>query len=179
MKVWGYTRPLFVADDPSTDVDDLHELGAEHVLVEHGHRSIEEHSRLLDLMQRGDHLVVTSLERLAPRMIDLVHALIALNNHGVVLRCQDLPDLDTSSDSAVELLDALSGYASRVVSHTTKDGLRAASKPVGRPPRLDAAGIAMVHELRNVGRSVPHIARILQVSNTTVYRALGEDSPTR
>jgi DNA invertase Pin-like site-specific DNA recombinase len=179
MKVWGYTRPLFVADDPSTDVDELHELGVDNVVVENGHRSIEERSRLLYLTQRGDHLVVTSLERLAPRLVDLVHALIAFNDRGVVLRSEDLPDLDTSSGPAVELLGTLSGYASRIVSHTTRDGLRAASKPVGRPPRLDAAGIAMVHELRNVGRSVPHIARVLQVSNTTVYRALGEDSSTR
>ena len=166
MKVWGYTRPLFAADDV-LDVDELHELGVEHVIVENGNRSIEERSRLLDLMHRGDHLVVTSLERLAPRMVDLVHALIALNDRRVVLRCEDLPDLDTSSEPAVDLLAALSGYATRVVSHTTKDGLRAASKPVGRPPRHDAAGIAIVHQQRQRGGAVTHNPPGRPVSNTT------------
>lgn len=45
-------------------------------------------------------------------------------------------------------------------------------KKTGRPPALDATGVAMVLELRRLGRSTPHLAPVMQVGTTTVPRVV-------
>jgi hypothetical protein len=48
----------------------------------------------------------------------------------------------------------------------------ASGRPIGRPPRLDPAGLARVRELAAQGRSVRSIAMAVGVPRPTVQRAL-------
>lgn len=149
MKAWGYTRPLFAEDDAAADVARLRERGVDDVTVENTHKARDERSRLLEQLQPGDHLVVTSLERLSSTLEDLIIVLNALIERSVVLRCID---------------SRAKRYAAK---SRPRNGRRA-----GRPRLLDETGIAMVLELHRAGRSIPHIARVFQLSQTTVHRVV-------
>ncbi len=173
MKVRGYTRPLFAADDTAADVAELHELGVSKVVVESGYRTVAQRSRMIASLQPGDALVVTSLERLDPRLDGLIRTLLVLSDRGVALRCAALPDLDAGSESVTDMLRALADYARRTTSRATRAGMKAGKKP-GRPPALDESGVEMVRELRRLDRSIPHIARVLGVSQTTVHRIVSD-----
>lgn len=61
----------------------------------------------------------------------------------------------------------------RVREHGSKSG-----KPIGRPPRLDAAAVARVRALHAEGRSTRSIAMALHVPRGTVKRALAGSKPS-
>ena len=172
MKVWGYTRPRYEEDETTTDLARLHELGIEHIVIEPTHKSREERRWLLEQLRPGDHLTVTALERLSPRVDDLIITMNALIERKIVFRCIDSPEVDLQrSTTTVQVVAALERFRQRVNQHAAKARPRPGRK-VGRPRVLDDTAIAMVVELRQAGRSVPHIARVLQLSQTTVHRVV-------
>ena len=74
-----------------------------------------------------------------------------------------------------EVVAAVEALRRRLVSVRTRAGMGAAAaagrKP-GRPTVMTADRVAMAVELRNLGRPVTHIARVLGVSANSVQRAL-------
>lgn len=53
----------------------------------------------------------------------------------------------------------------------------ATGKRLGRPTVMTPETVAIAVELRNLGRPVTHIARVLGVSTNSVHRALAKSSP--
>jgi DNA invertase Pin-like site-specific DNA recombinase len=171
MKVRGYTRPLFAAEDTDADVRLLRELGVVHITVETVHTTVGARSRLIRSLSRGDRLVVTSLERIDPRLDGVIRCLVEMGTRGVHLRCADMPHLDTTVGPASDTLAALADYTTRSSSRATQAALSIGRKP-GRPPALDELGVEMALELWRMNRSVDHIARVLGVSNGVVRRVI-------
>lgn len=162
---------MIAVEDTTADVAALQELGVSQIIVETGYRTVEQRSLLFDTLRPGDELVITSLERLDPRLDGVIRVLLLLNDRGVALRCAASPGLETGSEPVLELLRVLSDYTRHTSSQAVRAGMRAGKKP-GRPPVLDESGVQMVRELRRLGRSIPHIARVLGVGQTTVDRII-------
>lgn len=173
MTVRGYTRPLIEDDDASEDIAALQALGVDQVIIETTHRTFPARDGLLDELSTGDELVVTSLERLDRRLDDLITTLRRISEQGVALRCPDMAEVESSSDTAGALFTVLAAYSEHPLTRAAqKQRPTKTGRQGGRPPVLDATKIAMVLELRAAGRSIPHISRVLGISQTTVHRTI-------
>ena len=170
----GYTRPLVPGDDTSADVAALLDLGVDEVIVESTHLKAVERPRLFEQLRAGDDVVVTSLERLDGRMDGLIQAIVHIANVGAGLRCPEMTEVEASGDTAAAIFKVLTEYTARPLTNEARRQHPSVTmgKRRGRPPVLAPDQIAMVKELRAAGRTGPHIARVLGVSSTTVYRAL-------
>jgi putative DNA-invertase from lambdoid prophage Rac len=143
-----------------------------------------EFKRMMDDARRGmfDVLVIWALDRLGRDTIGNMLAVRDLDAIGVQLVSAKEVWLDTTGPTRTLLVAIFSWVAEQERdrrSERTKAGLarvRAhgsrSGKPIGRPPRLDAAGLARVRELAAQGRSVRSIAMAVGVPRPTVQRAL-------
>lgn len=173
MGIRGYTRPLTAADDVARDVDQLRQVGVEDVTVETARGSARARSELLASLCRGDHVVVTSLERLASGMSDLIHVLNSLCERGVMLRCLTTPEFDLSRPTTLEdVLAVLAEYSKRPETRAAQARAPRPHKTAGRPVALDMPGVLKVLHLRHLGRSVSEIAAELQLGDATIRRVL-------
>jgi DNA invertase Pin-like site-specific DNA recombinase len=66
-------------------------------------------------------------------------------------------------------------YEYSLISERTKAGVKAAKArgvKFGRKPKLDAEQLEHAREMLDQGKDRQHVARVLKVSRTTLYRAL-------
>ena len=139
-----------------------------------------EHRRMMAAAHAGafDVVLVWSLDRFGRSMTGNIADVLALDRLGVELVSAREPWLDTGGPVRHLLLAIFSWVAEqergRLIERTRAglDRARASGKRLGRPPRLDAQGLAACARLREEGRSVRAIAIALKVPATTVQRAL-------
>ena len=173
MTVRGYTRPLVEGDYMSGDVAALRALGVDEIVVESNHRRSDDRHRLAQELSAGDEVVVTSLERFAPRLDSVISGLAELQHRGVHVRCPELAGVELREDTAVAPYEVLMAYMEHpLAAKARQTSTRGeAGKRAGRRRVLDDQQIAKVLELRRAGRSIPSIARELGIAQTTAYRA--------
>lgn len=147
-----------------------------------------EFERMMDDARRGafDVLVIWSLDRFGRDTIGNMLAVRDLDRLGVQLVSAKEAWLDTTGPTRSLLVAIVSWVAEQERerrSERTKAGLdrvRAhgsrSGRPIGRPPRFDAAGLARVQALRASGRSVRSIAMAVGVPRSTVQRALRRET---
>jgi DNA invertase Pin-like site-specific DNA recombinase len=140
--------------------------------------------RMMADAKRGafDLVAVWSLDRFGRSMAGNVADALALNRAGVQLVSVREPWLDTGGPIRDLLLAIFSWVAEqerRRLSERTKAGLARvrqrgsrSGRPIGRPPRLDAATVAAAVRLAAEGRSGRQIAVALKIPRSTVRRAL-------
>jgi DNA invertase Pin-like site-specific DNA recombinase len=126
----------------------------------------------------GDTLVVVwKLDRLGRSLRDLMDVAEALRDRGVVLR--SLTEHIDTSTAAGKMLYAVLGAVARferdVLRERTILGIRAArvrGERLGRPPVLTPMRVREARLMLERGESPSHVARILRVARSTLYRAL-------
>jgi putative DNA-invertase from lambdoid prophage Rac len=143
--------------------------------------------RMMDDARRGafDVLVIWSLDRFGRDTIGNLLAVRDLDRLGVQIVSVKESWLDTTGPTRTLLVAIFSWVAEQERerrSERTRAGLARvrihgsmSGRPIGRPPRFDAAGVARVRELqrpRSAGRSVRSISMALRVPRATVQRAL-------
>lgn len=126
----------------------------------------------------GDVIVVVTLDRLARNMRDTLNLIHELTEQGIGLRSLEDPiPIDTSSNELMArmsvLLLALFAEMERVwnaerVAHARSK----AGKRPGRPRTLTPERVAAAARMHAAGDSIRSIASTLQVSKTTLARAL-------
>lgn len=188
-RVVGYTRAVASDQDLAADVAALTDSGADQVFTDNADADPRQRPGLaecLDALQPGDVLVVLSASHLSHAVTHFVTTVSGLGEQGVGFRSLSEPALciGVRVDPA-QVLAALEALRHRLVSVRTRAGMAsaaAAGKRPGRPTVMTPDRVAMALELRNLGRPVTHIARVLGVSANSVQRALaplprGTDSP--
>ena len=134
----------------------------------------EQLDTLLKLLDAGDQLVVTRLDRLARNSCDLQNIVREIGNKGASLRCLEQP-IDTSTSAGKLFLDMLGAFGEFETNNRRDrqaEGIAAAKvKGVykGRKPVIDPA---KVHALKTAGVGASDIARHLSISRQSVYRVL-------
>jgi len=123
--------------------------------------------RELVLKRRIDCVVVYKLDRLTRSVQDLGKLLEEFEAAEVSLHAV-AESLDTSSAAGrlvVNVMASVAQWEREVISERTKQALaykKALGVKLGSPPRVfDAAVVARVHELRDAGHSLEHIAGVL------------------
>ena len=160
-----------------------------------GVRSAELKAKFFEILDRGDQLVVTKLDRLGRSLEHLIDLAGQLQERGVDLVVLD-QNIDTSTAMGrmfFQILGSITEFERALMSERTLDGLaaaRARGRTGGQKPKLTArqAKIArdMYEETGPDGRrlhTVAHIAAEFGVTRPTIYRHLGnlstETPPSR
>lgn len=181
----GYTRELLPGAGIAADSEQFTVAGADRVFADDASTDAQTRSGLhecLESLEPGDTLLVTSAVMLAPTVAQFLALVSGLANRGVGFRSLTEPALSSGAPvDPTEVFAALEALKRRLSSLQTRAGMASAAsdgRRPGRPTVMTPERVAMAVELRNLGRPVTHIARVLGVSANAVQRALGAPSGT-
>jgi DNA invertase Pin-like site-specific DNA recombinase len=178
---YGYARVSTDDQKPALQLDALKRAGCEKVFRDDGLsgaiRNRPALLRCLKKLQRGDTLIVWKLDRLGRSLRDLITMLDDLKHRGVKFRSlTEHIDTDTATGRAMwQMIGVLAELERSLITERTRAGITAARKrgvKFGRKPKLDAEQLEHAHEMLDQGKDRQHVARVLKVSRTTLYRAL-------
>lgn len=176
----GYARVSTDAQTTALQRDALNAAGCEHIFEEKesgARRSRPQLDKALADLNRGDTLVVWKLDRPGRSLRDLLDVAEALRERGIALRSLT-EHIDTSTAAGKMLyavLGAVAQFERDVLRERTVAGIRAAQargERIGRPPALTPSQVREARAMLKRGDSPSHIARILRIGRSTLYRAL-------
>ncbi len=182
MAVIGYARTSRPDGDIGSQVAVLREAGAVRVFADvgesAGRKDRPEWVHLLDYVREGDVVVVVGVARLARSAAQLAGIITMFGREGVHLRSLAEPLLDTTGAAGKVVVDLAALFTvleSTAHTEATRAGLeeaRAEGRAGGRPTVITPDLLETARELRGQGHTYAHIARQLDVSKTTIRRAL-------
>jgi DNA invertase Pin-like site-specific DNA recombinase len=178
---FGYGRVSTLDQNLDSQKDALLTAGATKVFVEKitgTKASRPQLDLMLQMLRRGDTVLVTRIDRLGRSAKDLLNIISDFESRGVNLKVIE-QNIDTSSNEGRLFFTMVAAFAefehSMMVSRT-KDGLaaaRARGRVGGRKAKLSAAQIGKLikhYEARNI--SIQELANMFGISRPTVYRLL-------
>jgi DNA invertase Pin-like site-specific DNA recombinase len=130
----------------------------------------------LDILRKGDVLMVTRIDRLARSIGDLQDIVRAVKAKGASLKAIEQP-IDTSTAAGKCFLDMLGVFAefeTNLRRERQLEGIASAKARgvyKGRKPSIDAAKIK---QMKADGMGPSAIAKALKIGRASVYRALGD-----
>ncbi|PNG24533.1 recombinase family protein [Methylocella silvestris] len=180
MTKFGYARVSTTDQDTSIQLHALEAAGCEDVRQEKvSGTKLEgraELKRLMGFLRKGDELVVTRVDRLARSIGDLQDIVRELKAKGVTLKATEQP-IDTGTAAGKAFLDMLGVFAefeTNLRKERQLEGIskaKAEGKYNGRPASIDAEKVRE-HQAKGLGPS--EIAKAMNISRMSVYRALGK-----
>ena len=175
----GYARCSSATQSLDIQLDALTKAGCEKIFSEKvSGRSTTDREQLamaLDFVREGDTLVVTRLDRLARSVGDLHRIIERLTDKKVAFQCINQSGVDTDSSTGrlmLAILGAVACFESDIRAERQREGIEKAkseNRYKGRKPSVDTAKVT---ELHANGLGPSQIARKLNISRTSVYRAL-------
>lgn len=179
MKI-GYARVS--TDDQNSDLqrDALKAAGCERIFTDKAtgsHVKRPELAKCLKALGTGDTLAVWKLDRLGRSLHDLIGLLDDLKARGVAfLSLTEAIDTTTATGRAMwQMVGILAELERSLIQERTKAGRAAAvarGVKMGRKPKLTPQQTAHARKLVEQGEHPDTVARSLNVSRRTVYRAL-------
>ena len=180
----GYARVSTAEQDAAVQVDELTAAGCYRVYTDHASGTLDRRPELdavLAQLRPGDSLVVWRLDRLGRSLRHLIDTVTSLGERGVGFRSlRENIDTTTGGGRLVfHLFGALAQFEREIIRDRTVAGLaaaRARGRMGGRPSKLNADQVRTARRLYDERElTVEEIGRILGVSRTSIYRALGRD----
>jgi len=140
-------------------------------------RSRPQLDRALAELHAGDILVVWKLDRLGRSLRNLLEVAETLRERDIGLRSlTEHIDTGTAAGKMLySILGAVAQFERDVLRERTVAGIRAAQargEHVGRPPALTPIQIREAKKMIDRGDSPNHVARVLRVGRSTLYRYL-------
>jgi len=141
------------------------------------HRPIYEH--MISLLQPGDVLVVSSLDRAFRSVLDALSELDKLHQRRIQFKslAQDFDTATPEGKLLYVIAAALAEWERQTISRRTKEGLKAAQergKHAGRPHALSLEQIMSIQERlhRDPYATITELAQEMKVCTRTITRAL-------
>jgi len=177
----GYARVSTDAQTTALQLDALRAAGVDVVHEDSASgaaRSRPGLSRAIEDLRAGDTLVVWRLDRLGRSLRDLLDIAEMLRERDVAQRSlTDHIDTGTAAGRMLyAVLGAVAQFERDVLRERTVAGLAAAKRRgerLGRRPALTSAQVREAKKMLSRGQSPNHVARILRVGRSTLYRAIG------
>jgi DNA invertase Pin-like site-specific DNA recombinase len=179
MKI-GYARVSTDDQNPDLQLAALKKAGCRKIFTDKAtgaHVKRPELAKCLKALKAGDVLVVWKLDRLGRSLHDLIGLLDDLKTRGVAFRSvTESIDTATPTGRAMwQMVGILAELERSLIQERTKAGRAAAQARgvrMGRKPLLTVQQIDHAQKLREYGENPKAIAKLLNVSRRTIYRAL-------
>lgn len=132
---------------------------------------------LLEVLRKGDVVVVVRVDRMGRRLSELIRSLDEIRDLGAHVRSLE-ESIDTSERGGRFAFSMVAALAEKVrddIRENTKAGLAELRKKgvrLGRPTKLEPAKVAQLAHLRAQGFSLREIAKATSLGRTTVQRGL-------
>ena len=178
----GYARVSTSEQNPDSQTTKLEAAGATRIFVDHGESSRRAHrpqlDACLDYLRAGDTLIVTSLDRLAGTTTLAIELINALGERGINIKSLTEPDIDTTTPMGRALFGIVAVFAQlrvdmiRANTHRGLAHARSQGRIGGRPRVLTDDDIETARALHKAGQSYRQIARLLNVSASTLSRRI-------
>ena len=177
--IYGYARVSTDGQSVAAQVAALKAAGADQVFREVASGAQTDRAQLrraLDLLDSGDVLMVTRLDRLARSTRDLLNTLAAVTGKGAGFRSLGDAWADTTTPHGrlmVTMLAGLAEFERELIHARTSEGrkrARAAGVKMGRPPKLDAFQKREALKRLKAGESPAAIGRSYKVHRSTIER---------
>lgn len=178
----GYARVSTTLQEPALQLDALERAGALRTFVDHASGATMARPQLtaaLDFLREGDTLAVWRLDRLGRSLRDLIDQVNSLGERGIgFMSLTEGIDTSTAAGRMVfHIFGAIGEFERELIRERTVAGLdaaRARGRKGGRPPVLTPARVAAALALRAQGQTLDQIAAALQVSRSSVARAVAK-----
>ena len=182
--IYGYARVS--TGDQTTDLqkDALAKAGCDRIFTDvasgaKAHRPELDH--MLDLLRKGDTVVVWKLDRLGRSMQNLVDLMTMFDEKGVQFRSLT-ESIDTSTPGGTlvfNIFGSLAQFERDLIRERTSAGLaaaRARGRKGGRPAKLDEKQVREVRRLyESKSVTAGQLASMMHVGRSTIYRCLEKD----
>src|SRR6516165_10880720 len=178
MTVYGYARVSTNGQDLALQEEALRNAGCTKIFAEKksGTRSDRPKlMRLLSIVDQGDTIIVTRLDRLARSSLDLLHTVDRISKAGASFRSIADAWCDTTTPHGKLILTVLGGLAEferSLIMARTKAGIehaREIGKTFGRPKKLNERQRLMIAERRAKGETLEELAEAFGVGVATVH----------
>lgn len=191
MNVIGYARVSTREQNPASQEAELRASGCGRVFVDRGESSRTadrpEWTACLDYLRAGDTLVIRALDRVAGSELMAIELIRDLARRGVRLKSLTEPflDVDTSTpmgEAIVGIMAVLAQLRVSTIRENTMRGLahaRAEGRVGGRPTVMTPERVSAALRLREEGKSIDHIAKVLGVGRSSVARAFDRVDDTQ
>jgi len=182
-RLMGYARVSTDAQTTRLQLDALKAAGCERIFEDKESgalRSRPKLDRAFAELNAGDTLVVWKLDRLGRSLRHLLEISETLRERGVSLRSLT-EHIDTATAAGKMLyavLGAVAQFERDVLRERTVAGMRAAKsrgEHIGRPLALKPAQVREARTMLARGESPSHVARVMRVGRSTLYRAIGRE----
>jgi DNA invertase Pin-like site-specific DNA recombinase len=135
----------------------------------------------MEYVREGDIMVVDSIDRLARNLQDLQTIIDTVVKKGVSVKfIKENLTFNTSKDPMsnlmLQLMGAFAEFERTMIKNRQREGINAAKKAgkhLGRPCKIDGKMKKISQEKKSNGQSIRSIAKELNVSRATIYKALG------
>lgn len=180
--IYGYARVSTTNQNNDRQIDGLTAYPCDEILTEKytGTKPIRpELNRLKDKVREGDTVVVESWSRLGRSMRDLIELVEWFMNHGVKL-VSIKENFDTGTPQGRLMMQVFQSFAEferDLIVQRVNEGLKSARARgrVGGRPRKNQRAIDTALKLYRSGEhSISEICRLSGVSQTTLYRYIGQ-----
>ncbi len=177
----GYARVSTTDQTTAQQVDALRAAGCEEVYQDVTSGATTSRAGLdaaLEILQPGDTLVVTRLDRLGRSMPHLVTTVQRLADRSVafVSLAEAIDTASAAGRLVLGIFAALADFERCLIGERTRAALaakRRRGERLGRPLALTPAQLAEAREMIDAGKGMAHVARVLGVDRSTLYRHLG------
>lgn len=181
MTLYGYARVSTRGQKLDVQMAKLEEAGCDRVFTDKlsgAKRSRPGLDELLELIGKGDTLLVHRLDRLARSTIDLLNIASHLNEVGADLRSLSDPWADTTTPQGrliLSIMGSLAEFERELILQRSAEGRKRAiadGKVMGRPRRMKPSQIAVAREHKADGKSYAAIEDLMGIPRATIQREL-------
>jgi DNA invertase Pin-like site-specific DNA recombinase len=183
-KVYGYARVSTADQNLVAQLEALRQAGAEEIYKDKASgksKNREGLKALMEILEAGDTLIVTKLDRIARNVKEGIELIDSLNEQGIKLHVLNMGMFDDSPTSRLirNILLSVADWEREMILERQREGIaiaKANGKYKGKPKKYHDKNPALIHALElfanraSNGKTVKEICEITKVNRASLYK---------
>lgn len=179
--IYGYARVSTIEQTTAPQQLELQHYGCDKIFLEHGvSGSVTDRdvlSHLLNILGKGDTVVVVRLDRLGRSLKHLLETIDYIHKVGAnfISLAEGMDTTTPTGKLLFSIFGAIAEFERNLIIDRVNAGIKSAKARgvhCGKPPKLNPEQLQLFLELRQQGKTAKQIQRLLNISERTYYRYL-------